>query len=428
MDVIRTRAGQRPGASVSGTLKRLFDRRSLLCLLGMSFACLQQPVFADTSDWQRMKVAGETALAVNNYGGAEKELSGALREAEKFAAGDARMADTLRSLAGLYCIRGQFNRAEPLYERELRVREKAFGGEHPEVVACVGKLAQFYLNHGAPAKGDKLASLLLGFAERKVKEQQNIKGNFAKLEQFYGKSKDYAEARALLQRLEQNTEKTTATQDLELATTLDSLGHLYQAKKRFDLAEKMYRHALAFREPNLQPGHLALALSYENLAALYSAQGKNAQAEPLYKQALAVTEKTLQPERPEVYSRLDELARTYVSMGQTIEAVSLYRRALTILEKTRPGAADTGKASYALAQLYIKEGKFPEAEPLVKRALAISESVHGPEHAAVAPILDTYADVLQRVNKSSEAARMRARARAIKGVSLVSKGDSGSDF
>src|SRR6185369_11931283 len=101
-----------------------------------------------------------------------------------------------------------------------------------------------------------------------------------------------------------------ANQDLELATTLYSLGHLYQDKKRYDVAEKMYRNALAFRERTLSSGHLALAVSYENLAGLYTAQGKTAQAQPLFRQALEVTEKTLQPERPEVYNRLDELART----------------------------------------------------------------------------------------------------------------------
>jgi tetratricopeptide (TPR) repeat protein len=406
----------------------VFNFRCISMLLCLAIFAGQSALGAELTEWQKLKSSGETALAVNNYGLAERDLQAALHEAEKFGQADARLADTLRSLAGLYCIRGQFNRAEPLYERELRVREKSFGGEHPDVVACVGKLSQFYMNHGNQAKGDHLAALLVTFAERKVKEQQQIKGTFAKLEQFYGRSKDYAEAKSLLVRLQQNTDKTTANEDLELATTLDSLGRLYQDKKRYELAEKMYRNALAFRERTLPPGHLALALSYENLAGLYTAQGKTAQAEPLFKQSLAVTEKTLQPERPEVYSRLDELARTYISMGQTAEAVSLYQRALTILQKSKPSGGDTGKASLALAQLYVKDGKFSQAEPLMRRALLISESMNGPEHASVAPILDTFADVLERMNKASEAAKMRNRARTIRGVSLVRKEDPGSDF
>lgn len=398
----------------------------LFCLAGqqLSFAAVEGGV---APDWRKLKGDGENALAVNNYGLAERNLTEALREAEKFGPADPRLADTLRSLGGLYCIRGQFGKAEPLFEKELRVREKSMGGEHPDVVACVGKLAQFYLNQNNPTKGDRLSTLLVTFAERKVKEQQSIKENFSKLQHFYGKSKDYAESRVLLQRLEDTTQKATATQDIELSTTLDALGNLYKTKNRFELAEKMYRHALVFRERTLPPGHLALALSYENLANLYVLQGKNAQAEPLFKQALAVTEKTLQPERTEVYSRLEELARTYVTTGQTVEAEALYKRALTILEKSRPSSNDIGKASLALAQLYIKSGRHAQAEPLMKRALVISESVNGPEHATIAPILDTYADVLEKVNKTGEAAKMRARSRSIRGVSVV-RSNEGTDF
>jgi tetratricopeptide (TPR) repeat protein len=407
----------------------MFNSKTILMIMvGLAIVAGQQPACADACDWQHLESDGDGALAVNNYGLAEHNYLAALKEAEKPGGGDLHLANTLHALGGLYSIRGQFNRAEPYLERELRAREKALGSENPEVVACVGKLAQFYLNHGSAAKGDRLATLLVGFAERKVKEQQSIKDNFAKLGQFYGKNRDYAEARAMLQRLQENTEKTTANQDLELATTLDSLGHLYQDKERFELAEKMYRNALAFREKTLPPGHLALALSYENLASLYTAQGKTRQAEPLFKQALEVTEKTLQPERPEVYNRLDELARTYISTGQSAEAEALYRRALTILQKNRAGSADTGKASLALAQLYIKEGRYGQAEPLVKRALVISESVNGPQHVALTPILDTYAEVLEKVNKSGEAARMRGRARAIRGVAVVQRTDPGSDF
>lgn len=408
-------------------LRNLFRPRVCLLLAGLILvACPCVPVRADSADWQRLKSSGEASLSVNNYGAAEHDLTAALVEAEKFGPNDIRVADTLRALGGLYCTRGQFNRAEPLFERELRVREKALGGESPQVVACVGKLAQFYLNHGAAAKGERLANLLVSFADRKVKEQQSIKVNFTNLDKFYGCNKDYSECRSLLQRLQENSDRTTANEDLELATTLDSLGHLYQDKRRFDLAEKMYRNALAFRERTLPPGHLALALSYENLAGLCAEQGKNGQAEPLYKRALEVTEKTLQPERPEVFARLDELARTYINTGQTSSAESLYKRALVILSKDHANSPDSGKASYALAQLYFRQGRYSAAEPLIKHALAISEGLNGPEHASVAPILDMYADVLEKVNKGSEAAKMRTRARSIRGVSVSQKPESGS--
>src|SRR6185437_3778853 len=126
-------------------LRNLFRPRMCLLLAGLVLAAgpLSVPALADSADWQRLKSSGEASLSVNNYGAAEHDLTTALAEAEKFGPNDIRVADTLRILGGLYCTRGQFNRAEPLFERELRVREKALGGESPQVVACVGKLAQF---------------------------------------------------------------------------------------------------------------------------------------------------------------------------------------------------------------------------------------------------------------------------------------------
>src|SRR5262249_6580049 len=147
-----------------------------------------------------------------------------------------------------------------------------------------------------------------------------------------------------------------------------------------------------------------------NLANLYIAEGKNDAAEQLLKKSLELTEKTLQPQRPEVYTRLDELAKTMITLGQTHEAESLYKRAITLMEKAgNSNGGAVGQASYALSLLYIKAGRNGEAELLLKRALRIAEAVNGPQHVALIPILDNYAEVLERVNRGGEAGRMRSR-------------------
>src|SRR3984957_10692138 len=102
---------------------------------------------AASSDWKHLQSDGEAAMCGNNYGLAENNFLAALHEAEKLDVADLHVADSLQALASLYCIRGLFAKAQPLYERELRVREHVLGGEHPDVVCAVGKLAQFYLNH-----------------------------------------------------------------------------------------------------------------------------------------------------------------------------------------------------------------------------------------------------------------------------------------
>ena len=55
-----------------------------------------------------------------------------------------------------------------------------------------------------------------------------------------------------------------------------------------------------------------------------------------------------------------------------------------------------------------------DAEPLYKRALAIKEKTLGPEHPHVAKALANYAALLRRTGRSTEAAKMEARAKAIR--------------
>ncbi len=57
------------------------------------------------------------------------------------------------------------------------------------------------------------------------------------------------------------------------------------------------------------------------------------------------------------------------------------------------------------------------AEPLYQRSLAIWENALGPEHPHVATSLENYAALLRQTARVDEAARMEARAEAIRAVS-----------
>ncbi len=67
-----------------------------------------------------------------------------------------------------------------------------------------------------------------------------------------------------------------------------------------------------------------------------------------------------------------------------------------------------------LALLYDAQGKYADAEPLYKRALAIVEKALGPEHPHVATSLENYAALLRKTGRGHEAAKMEARAKAIR--------------
>ena len=69
-----------------------------------------------------------------------------------------------------------------------------------------------------------------------------------------------------------------------------------------------------------------------------------------------------------------------------------------------------------LAALYQAQGKYAEAEPLFRQSLAIVEKALGPEHPNVATALDNYAKLLRKTNRNAEAAKLEARAQAIRAM------------
>lgn len=387
----------------------------------------QLPAGAVLEKYQEYTRAGEEAFANNNYGQAEKNFVLALQEAESSPVKDMRLANALKNMATLYDMRGQFAKSEPLWEKELHTREKILGGEHPQVVASVGKLIRFYLAHNKLEKAEKLTVLLNSFADRISQETITLNSQMEHLHQFFKKHPEYKQCETDLNKLQDSTRKIVADDHLELAAILDGVALAYKEKGKTQPAEQLLKHALALREKTLPPGHLALAHAYENLGKLYSAQGKENLAEPLYKKSLAITEKSLDIKRPEFFSRLQKLAQSQINMGNNSEAEALYKKGLLLLEKNgSTTSGDYSALNFALGALYLKSGRAAAAEALLKKSVALAEAGNGPQSANLLPILEAYAETMDKIGKNVEATKIRTRIASIRGV--VNTGNNTADF
>jgi len=61
---------------------------------------------------------------------------------------------------------GAYEKALPLYQRALDIREKMLGPEHPDVAATLNNLAEFYKNMGAYEKVTQLKEKYPAFFEK----------------------------------------------------------------------------------------------------------------------------------------------------------------------------------------------------------------------------------------------------------------------
>jgi len=95
------------------------------------------------------------------YDKAEPLLQRALAIREKaLGPENTNVATSLSNLALLSDSRGDHDKAEPLYRRALAIREKAYGTEHPRVALTLNNLAMLNYNKGDYASAERFTSAL----------------------------------------------------------------------------------------------------------------------------------------------------------------------------------------------------------------------------------------------------------------------------
>jgi tetratricopeptide (TPR) repeat protein len=221
----------------------------------------------------------------------------------------------------------RYAEAEAFYQQSLRIREQAYGPDHPDVAYPLHNLALLYRDQGK-----------------------------------------YAEAEPLYQRALHIWEQALGPEHPQVAYPLYNLAALYAEQAKYAEAEPLYQRALRIWEQALGPEHPQVASPLYNLAALYSQQGKFAEAEPLYQRALRIWEHAHGPDHPQVAYSLNGLANLYVQQGKDAEAEPLYQRALRIREQALgPDHPLTRQVVRNYANLLRKVGRESEATQLEAR-------------------------------------------------------------
>jgi TonB family protein len=241
----------------------------------------------------------------------------------------------LEDLASLYMDQHQFDLAESTLKRALRVREKAVGPNHPDVVITINRLSSVLQTEG-----------------------------------------NYEEAEALIKR--------------SLAIQEEAFGH----------------------------NNLDVAVSTQALADLYHAQKRDTEAERLLREAIDIEEKALQPSDrayPSISWTLTDLGRLLEAQRRYSEAEAVLTRALAIYQNAAsPNYFNIGDSLFEVAIIFALEGNNAESESYLKQTLATMEKSLGAEHPHLAPVLEFYSALLQKMNRKAEAEKMEARAKAIR--------------
>jgi tetratricopeptide (TPR) repeat protein len=195
-----------------------------------------------------------------------KSLEAAVREWDLASPGDPQSLAAIEGLATAHRDRAEYQEAEPLLLRALRLREATSGPEAAEVISAVDSLA--YVEFGL---------------------------------------KKFSEAEVLYKRLATLWEKNAGPDHPMLALTFDKMAEFYAFQQRYEEAEKYARDALALRTKM----HLG---SLNQTGRVLLMEAKLDEGEVLYRNAVKIGDLAAAPD-----DVMDPLLRTYAVILRTLK-------------------------------------------------------------------------------------------------------------
>jgi CHAT domain-containing protein/Tfp pilus assembly protein PilF len=307
------------------------------------------------------------------------------------------VARSLNDLAVLLMDKGDYAGAEPLYRESLAMQRKVLGEEHPDVATSLGNVADLLQAKGDCAAAEPLLREALAMQRKLLGEEHwDVAASLNNLGGLLWERGDYAGAEPFLREALALLRKLLGEEHADVATSLNNLAVFLAAKGDYAAADPLLREALAIERKLLGEDHPDVALSLNNLGMLLQDKGDYAGAEPLQREALAMQRKLLGEEHPDVALSLNNLAALLQSKGEYAGAEPLQREALAMQRKLLGEEhPDVALSLNNLGLLLADKGDYAGAEPLYRESLAMWRKLLGEEHPDVAKSLNNLAALLQ---------------------------------
>jgi tetratricopeptide (TPR) repeat protein len=203
-------------------------------------------------------------------------------------------------------------------------------------------------------------------------------------------------------------------EDTRVGTTLNSLGLVYRAEKKYSEAEAAYRRALVIMAAaygdSVDVGNVNF-----NIASVMFDQGHQVEALPNLRTTLGIYERLLGSASLKTAAVLCMEGDAFRMTQRYPESEDVLRRCADIREQDS-GLEDAtvADALHSLSLTLIAEGKFSAAEPRLKLAEKIREKSLGITSPLLAQTMEDHASVLKELGRDKEAERLTTIAAAIR--------------
>ena len=194
----------------------------------------------------------------------------------------------------------------------------------------------------------------------------------------------------------------------ELGTILQARASVAVDQHRLDLAEPLYRQAVAELLKVFPPAHPSVLAAKGNLGVVLSAAKRDKEAESLLVAVYRDARTAMGASHPRVAASANNLAQLYRSQKRYAEADTLYREAISIWRaKFGEVHPEYAKGLHNLGSLFVEEGKLNGAEKLYRQAMEIAEANFGKQHAQTMLHASGLEQVYRLQKRNSELERLR---------------------
>ncbi len=191
--------------------------------------------------------------------------------------------------------------------------------------------------------------------------------------------------------------------DIEVSSQIIRAGILHD-RGMFAQALSLYENALAEQKRAKGERNLEVASTMVSMGVSLVELGRYPQALQLYRQALSIEEGMLGPQHPDVATTHACLGRLFLELGNLPQALTHQQQARVIQERAFGNQhPDLAVSLTSLGLVFSRMGRYPEALEMYQRALSMRIHALGPRHPGVATVLNNIGKTLARSGRYQEA-------------------------
>ncbi|MEM7052548.1 MAG: tetratricopeptide repeat protein [Acidobacteriota bacterium] len=334
----------------------------------------------------------------------------------------------LDSVGFVYFKLGLYERARPLVEEALRLRQQTLPDNHPDVAESLNHLGSVRWGQGDFENAEELFRKAVRSYRRALGDRDpRVARALNDLAGALSGTGSYGEARTLLERALEIYTEELGEDHAEVAETLNNLALLLEQEGDPEGAKPLIERALAIDRRIYDGPHPAVARDLHNLALVEDVLADYDQAEAHYQQALEIRRQVLGEGHPDTLETMNNLAVIPFNRGEYELAAERFRETLDqsrrLLGPGHPTVAAMAN-NLGVALLKLGASNYPQVIELHREALSIRTAALGEDHQEVALTRDNLADALLTTGQYDQAEPLYRRSLEVR-LELFGEGHEG---